>query len=44
MLHGMGVATGIDITLLLEAVQHVEHITEHPAVGMLNRAGPFPQS
>lgn len=44
MLHGMGVATGIDITLLLEAVQHVEHITEHPAAGMLNRAGPFPQS
>ena len=44
MLHGMGVATGIDIALLLEAVHHVEHITEHPAVGMLNRAGPFPQS
>ena len=43
MLHGMGVATGIDVALLLEAVQHVEAITGHSSIGMLSRAGAFPK-
>ena len=44
MLHGMGIATGIDVALLLDAVQHVEQITGHPSIGMLSRAGAFPRS
>ena len=43
MLHGMGVSTGIDVALLLDAVQHVERITGHPSIGMLSRAGAFPK-
>lgn len=43
MLHGMGVSTGIDVALLLEAVEHVERVTGHASIGMLSRAGIFPR-
>lgn len=43
MLHGMGIDTGVDVPLLLDAVNHVERITGRPSSGMLNKAGVFPR-
>jgi len=44
MLHAMGIETGIDLSLLLEAVALVERITGRPAPGMLSKAGIFPKT
>lgn len=41
MLHGMGVATGIDLDKLIEAGNVAEQIIGHPLPGKVHRAGPF---
>lgn len=44
MLHRMGIATGLDLPALLEAVQLLESIVGRPTPGMLARAGIFPRA
>jgi hydroxymethylglutaryl-CoA lyase len=44
MLDRMGVATGVDVRLLLEAAELLETIIGRPAPGMLRRSGVFPKS
>lgn len=39
MLHGMGVSTGIDLELLVEAARAAESIVGHPLPGKVHRAG-----
>ncbi|MBI5087720.1 MAG: hydroxymethylglutaryl-CoA lyase [Actinobacteria bacterium] len=43
MLDGMGVATGIDLEILLETVADVERMIGYTAPGMLGKAGIFPR-
>ncbi|HSN99650.1 MAG TPA: hydroxymethylglutaryl-CoA lyase [Candidatus Nanopelagicales bacterium] len=41
MLHGMGVATGVDLDKLLEAGNIAEQVIGHPLPGKVHKAGPF---
>lgn len=41
MLHGMGVATGIDLDKLIEAGNVAEQVIGRPLPGKVHRAGPF---
>lgn len=41
MLHGMGIATGIDLDKLIDAGQVAERVLGRPLPGKVHRAGPF---
>jgi hydroxymethylglutaryl-CoA lyase len=41
MLHGMGVATGVDLDKLIEAGNVAEQVIGRPLPGKVHRAGPF---
>lgn len=41
MLHGMGIATGVDLDKLIEAGHIAEQLLGHPLPGKVHKAGPF---